>query len=90
MDKELTALKVNHEHVSDEYKALKIDYEAVSEKLRLSNKVRNEKEDLLNEKIKALLQLTENFNDKDHSLEKTKKEVEKLARRLDAVQLESD
>lgn len=85
MDKVLTALKVNHEHVSEEYAALKLDYDAVSEKLRLSNKVRNEKEDLLNEKIKALMQLGENFNDKDHALEKTKKEVEKLARRLDAV-----
>jgi chromosome segregation ATPase len=90
MDRELTALRVNHDHVSEEHKVLKLDYDAVSEKLRLSNKVRNEKEDLLNEKIKALHQLSENYLERDHTLEKTKKEVEKLTRRLDQVQLESD
>jgi chromosome segregation ATPase len=90
MDREHTALKVNHEHITEEYKNLKLDYEAVSEKLKLSNKVRNEKEDLLNEKIKSLLSLQEMYQDKEHVVEKTKKEVEKLSRRLDQVQIEND
>ena len=58
-ERELTALKVNFEHVSEQYKTLKVDYDNVSEKLRLSNKVRNEKEDLLNEKVKNFHILTE-------------------------------
>jgi hypothetical protein len=66
LDKEHTALRVNHEHVTDEYRAIKTDYESVSEKLRLSNKVRNEKEELLNEKIKQLHKLNENYQEKEH------------------------
>lgn len=54
LDKEHTSLRVNHEHVSEEYKTIKVDYDSVSEKLRLSNKVRNEKEEILNEKMKLL------------------------------------
>ena len=44
-------MKVQHEHISEEHCKLKEDFESVSDKLKVSNKVRNEKEDLLNEKI---------------------------------------
>lgn len=58
-EKDHAALKVNFEHVSEQHKTLKNDFTSVSEKLRLSNKVRGEKEDLLNEKVKGFHQLTE-------------------------------
>ena len=45
IDRELTAIKVNHHHVLDEHATLKSDYDNVSEKLHLSNKVRNEREE---------------------------------------------
>jgi len=61
LDMEHTSLSVNHDHISEEYGTLKVDYENISEKLRLSNKIRNEKEEQLNEKIKALLAMTESY-----------------------------
>lgn len=45
LDRDHTSLKVHHDHVTEEYGNLKLDYDAVSEKLRISNKVRNEKEE---------------------------------------------
>jgi len=83
-------LKVNHEHVTDEYRAMKTDYESVSEKLRLANRVRNEKEELLNEKIKALHKLSEGFQEKEHQVERLRKEVDKLAKRLQDTELLND
>lgn len=59
LDMDHTALSVNHEHVSEEHTTLKTDYENMAEKLRLSNKIRNEKEDLLAEKIRLMIALTE-------------------------------
>ena len=52
LDKEHTSLKVQFEHISEEHENLKMDFESVSEKLKISNKVRNEKEEALNDKIK--------------------------------------
>ena len=51
LDKEHTALKVHYEHINEEYEALRLEFENVSERLRASNKVRNEKEDILNDKL---------------------------------------
>ncbi len=45
IDRELTAIKVNYQHVLEEHGTLKSDYDNVSEKLHLSNKVRNEREE---------------------------------------------
>lgn len=50
LDKENTSLKITYEHVFEEHESLKLDFDSVSEKLKVSNKVRNEKEEALNEK----------------------------------------
>jgi chromosome segregation ATPase len=52
LDKEHTGLKITYEHIFEEHESLKMDFDSVSEKLKVSNKVRNEKEEALNEKIK--------------------------------------
>lgn len=90
LDKEHTALRVSHEHVTEEHRAMKLDYESVSEKLRLANRVRNEKEELLNEKMKALHKMSENFQEKEHQVERLKKEVDKLSKRLQDTELLND
>jgi len=54
LDKEHAALKIQNEHVGEEFKNTKEDFESVSEKLKISNKVRNEKEEMLNDKMKQL------------------------------------
>jgi chromosome segregation ATPase len=54
LEREHTSMKVNYQHVQDEHATLKADFDNVSEKLHLSNKVRNEKEDLLADKIKQM------------------------------------
>jgi hypothetical protein len=43
LDKEHTSLKVSYDHTFEEHEGLKLDYEGVSDKLRISNKVRNDK-----------------------------------------------
>lgn len=45
LDKVHTGLKVHHEYINEEYQSLKLDFDSVSEKLKISNKVRNEKEE---------------------------------------------
>ncbi len=45
LDRDHTSLKVHHDHITEEHDQLKIDYESVSEKLKISNRVRNEKEE---------------------------------------------
>lgn len=52
LDKEHTSLSVHHKHQTEEFEHLKLDYDSVADKLRVSNKVRNEKEENLNDKIK--------------------------------------
>ena len=90
LDKEHTSLKVVHDHISGEYRVLKKDYDSVCEKLRLSNKVRNEKEDLLNDKTKNLIVLQESFHEKELTIEKLRREIEKLNRRLNEVEMTND
>ena len=42
-------MRVHHDHIKEEYDSIKTEFESVSERLRQSNKARNEKEELLNE-----------------------------------------
>lgn len=57
LDKDYTTLKISNEHTVEEFEQMKLDYENVAEKLKVSNKVRNDKEEQLNEKIKQNQQL---------------------------------
>ena len=65
LDKEHTSLKVNFDHICEEHKTLKGDYDAVSEMLRLSNKIKNDKEEMLAEKVKTFNILNENYVEKE-------------------------
>ncbi len=52
LEREHTTMKVDYQHIQDEHSTLKADFDNVYEKLHLSNKVRNEKEELLADKVK--------------------------------------
>lgn len=86
LDRDHTSLKVHHEHVSEEYEHLKMEFESVSEKLRISNKVRNEREEALNERINHCHTLEQIIKDRDYQIDKQRKELEKLSKRLAEVE----
>ena len=86
LDRDHTGLKVHHDHISEEHEQLKLDFSSVSEKLRISNKVRNEKEEMLNEKINLTHQLNDTIKDRDYQIEKNRREIEKLIKRLQEVE----
>lgn len=69
---------------------MRLDYDSVADKLRVSNKVRNEKEELLTDKLKLCIQLQDHIKDRDYQIEKLRKEIEKLTKRLSEVERQND
>ena len=90
LEREHTALKVNYQHVQDEHSTLKADFDNVSEKLHLSNKVRNEKEDMLADKVKQMYLLNESCTEKEATVERLKRDIEKLHKRLSEMEMQND
>ena len=90
LDKEHTGLRVNYEHVFEEWEMLKLEFESVSDKLKRSNKVRNEKEEVLNDKLLLIIQLQDTIKDKEYQLEKNRKEFDKFNKRLVEVERQND
>jgi hypothetical protein len=66
LDREHISLKVQHEYVTEELSLLKVDSDAVTDNLKVANRVRNEKEDMLADRIKHNAQLSEHIKDKDY------------------------
>lgn len=83
-------MKVDYQHIQDEHSTLKADFDNVSEKLHLSNKVRNEKEELLADKVKQMHLLNENYTEKEATVERLKREIEKLHKRLSEMEMQND
>ena len=90
LEREHTSMKVNYQHIQDEHATLKADYDNVSEKLHLSNKVRNEKEELLADKTKQMHLLNENYTEKEATVERLKREIEKMHKRLSEMEMQND
>lgn len=62
----------------------------MSEKLAITNQVRNEKEEMLAEKIKFSDQQTILLKERDQLIEKYRKDIEKLQKRLTEVERQND
>ena len=90
LDKEHTSLKVQYEHIKEEYEMLKLEFESVQDKLKKSNKARNEKEEILSDKLLLIVQLQDTIKERDSQLEKNRKEFEKLNKRLAEVERQND
>ncbi len=58
--------------------------------MKISNKVRNEKEEQLNDRTSQNQILVEVVKDRDYQIEKQKKELEKLVKRLNEVERQND
>lgn len=82
LSKANASLVVRHEHLTEKSTKLDADYFDCSDKLTQSNKMRQEKEEALDKKIKDYALLTKQYEDSLKTMERLKIDYEKTHLRL--------
>lgn len=90
LDKQYTMLKLDHERVSLSFTEQREELEDTIEKLKITNKVRNENELKLNEEREKEKEMKTFLNEKEERIQKFVSEIQKLEKNLFTLRKEKE